>query len=597
MADQAPQHSAYKVSTPKGGPKSRATGESRGPRRSAVFVAHGMGQQIPFQTLDQVALGLRRRDSRWDEKEPERVPGVARTVENEPGKPFQRLELQLVSPSGSAHEVHVYESYWAPLTEGNVSLRDTMRLLVGGGFNGLAKLGTFKRWLFGKYQSFSIPVRTVFYLLVAVAVVAALIVLNTTIGLVAAGRSVLTSHPAWLTNSLLADLTTTFNFVVAWMALFGTSLAAAKALRHFKAPSGVRHLWATLTLLLFVGALFVVIGAGGAVPVLLYGHLKDEGGQEIWKTMLGDAPVDGFNLFFLLIPGLLALGALLALGWTVFRLLRSAVQEVRENRQGRSKTLLVSIAFAAIIAGLVAEGWAFWSYFQGSAHDSAQDSPLAIALRGLSWPILVGASAFIRKFLVQYLGDVAVYVTSNKLDRFYKIRTEIKDVARSALQAVYQRQETDGGRYDQVVIVGHSLGSVIVYDALNALINEDTLNGATLGVVRRTPLLVTFGSPLDKLAFLFALQKNKTDEAREALAASVQPLLENYDFRPKRWVNIYSPWDIIGGRLLFYDLPEENRAQVVRNLSDPDATTLLAAHTEYWEDPLLYETIFRQVTS
>lgn len=473
-----------------------------------------------------------------------------------------------------------------------------MRLLLGGGFNGLANLGTFKRWLFGKYQSFSIPVRTVFYLLVAVAVVAALIVLNTTIGLVAAGRSVLTSQPAWLTNSLFADLTTAFNFVVVWMALFGACLAAAKALRHFKAPSGVRHLWGILTLLFFVSALFVVIGAGGAVPVLLYGHLKDEGGKEIWKTMLGDATVDGFNLFFLLIPGLLALAALLALGWTVFRLLHSALREVRENRQGRSKTLLVSTAFAAIVAGLVAEGWAFWSYFQGSVQDSLQDSPLAIALRGLSWPILVGASAFIRKFLVQYLGDVAVYVTSNKLDRFCKIRQEIKDTVRSALEDVYQHREEDGGGYDQVVVVGHSLGSVIVYDALNRLINEDILNGISLGVVGRTPLLVTFGSPLDKLAFLFALQKNKTDEAREALAASTQPLLlENYDFRPKRWVNIYSPWDIIGGRLLFYDLPEENCAKVVRNWSDPDATTLLAAHTEYWENPLLYDTIFRQVTS
>jgi hypothetical protein len=597
MADQDSPRSAYKVSSPKGSLVHEAV-ESKAPRRSAVFVAHGMGQQIPFQTLDQVALGLRREDKRWKEKEPDRVPGVARTVENEPGKPFQRLELQLQNPLGVAHEVHVYESYWAPLTEGNVTLRDTMRFLLGGGFNGLANLGTFKRWLFGKFQLFSIPVRTVFYLLVAVAVVAALIVLNTTIGLVVAARSVLASHPAWLTDSLFADLTTTFNFVIVWMVLFVACLLIAKVLRRLKIPVALLHLWGLVTALFFVGALFVTIGAGGALPILLYGHIKSQGSAvEIWESLLGASRVMAFNQSFdkmaFRLLAALVLGALL---WSVLRLLISVVREVLEKRRGRLWTLCVTFAFASIVAGLVVEGRAFWFYFQGD--QSA--SPLDIALRGLSWPILVVASALVRTFMVQFIGDVAVYVTSNKLDRFYKVRQEIKDTARNALQAVYQRREVDGGQYDQVVVVGHSLGSVIVYDALNRLINEDMLNDGTLGVVGRTPLLVTFGSPLDKFAFLFALQKNKTDEAREALAASVQPLLEKHDFRPDRWVNIYSPWDIIGGKLAFFDVPGQeypNNSQGVENRLDPRATTLLAAHTEYWENPLLFKTIFQQVTS
>ncbi|MFY9822107.1 MAG: hypothetical protein WAM82_12045 [Thermoanaerobaculia bacterium] len=525
------------------------------------------------------------------------MPGVAQTVENEPGKPFQRLELELEDPRGVTHEVHVYEAYWAPLTEGNVTLRETMGFLLGGGFNGLANSGTFKRWLFGKYQSFAIPVRTVLYLLVTVAVIASLMVLNATIGLAAAARFVLTSQPAWLSNSLFADLTTTFNFVIAWMAVFAASLLIAMVLRRLKVPSAVRHLWGAVAVLFFVSALFVTIGAGGAVPALVYGHLKDKGGDtEIWKALLDGDQVKAFNLGFDRVTfWLLATVVLGALGWSVVRLLLSVLRQIGEERRGRWWTVFVTTAFTAIVAGLVAEGWAFGSYFQRDA----SAGPMAIALRGLSWPILIIASAFIRKLLVQFLGDVAVYVTSNKLDRFFKIRQEIKDTVRSALLAVYERKEADGRGYDQVVVVGHSLGSVIVYDALNGLINEDLLNGGKLDVIGRTPLLLTSGSPLDKLAFLFALQKNETDEAREALAASVQPLLEHYALRPQRWVNIYSPWDIISGKLIFFDLPGQeypDNSQGVENCVDPDATTLLIAHTEYWENPLLFETIFKQVT-
>ena len=88
------------------------------------------------------------------------------------------------------------------------------------------------------------------------------------------------------------------------------------------------------------------------------------------------------------------------------------------------------------------------------------------------------------------------------------------------------------------------------------------------------------------------MQAEDTSEAREALAASVQPLIRDYKYRPKRWINIYSPWDIISGSLNLYDSPSGGGPQRVQNLADPDATTLLAAHTEYWGNPLLFQTIY-----
>ena len=138
-----------------------------------------------------------------------------------------------------------------------------------------------------------------------------------------------------------------------------------------------------------------------------------------------------------------------------------------------------------------------------------------------------------------------------------------------------------------MVVVGHSLGSVVSYDMLNQLLCEDAIDRRagrpTRDVARRTPLFLTFGSPLDKTAFVFAIQHRRTTQAREALAASAQPMLQDYDSRPARWVNIYSPWDIISGELEYYDLPGASDPRRVLNRRDGGATTLLLSHVEYWE--------------
>ena len=76
----------------------------------------------------------------------------------------------------------------------------------------------------------------------------------------------------------------------------------------------------------------------------------------------------------------------------------------------------------------------------------------------------------------------------------------------------------------------------------------------------------------------------------------MQPLIQDYCFRPKCWINIYSPWDIISGSLDFYDPPESNDPKRVRNKKDLDATTLLAAHVEYWGNPLLFETLYQALS-
>ena len=200
---------------------------------------------------------------------------------------------------------------------------------------------------------------------------------------------------------------------------------------------------------------------------------------------------------------------------------------------------------------------------------------------------------------MQYLGDVVVYVESHTVDRFAALRAQIRECVADRARAIYAA--TGKEAYDKVVVVGHSLGSVVSFDVLNQLLCEDASDqqAGRLGrnVAGRTPLYLTFGSPLDKTSFIFAIQHRRTTQAREALAASSQPMLQDYAWRPERWVNIYSPWDIISGALEYFDLPGASDRRQVINRKDEDATTLLVSHVEYWENALLPRVLSEALTA
>jgi hypothetical protein len=206
----------------------------------------------------------------------------------------------------------------------------------------------------------------------------------------------------------------------------------------------------------------------------------------------------------------------------------------------------------------------------------------------LLWVPLMYISWKVRALLVQYVGDVAAYVSSYKLDRFYDIRSEVKKVVTDGLKAVYDQRNQENKEtflYDRVGLMGHSLGSVVVYDALNALINHDQMNGQSLRVLKRTKVLVTFGSPLDKTAFIF---RRVIKPVREKMAESVQPLIADYANRTFKWFNVYSKRDIIAGSLEFYDLPNTEEPGRVFNIEGDDALIPVLAHIEYWENKEIF---------
>lgn len=568
--------------------------------RLAVFVTHGMGQQVPFATLDDLVTALRK------------VPVFAKTSPRAEvvllgDQSLQRIALHLDELN---RDVHFYEGYWAPITEGVVTLRDVVRFLFGAGLNGIRNSeSTFHRWAFGSLMGFDIPVRTWVYLIVAVMTVCALVSMNAVVAVVTAARAAL-GTPAWLGDPLLVDLTATLNLFLVMAVGFGLTLLASRLAHRARAGPTVGRILGVVSILAFVLTIATANLAGLALPslLLIYVHgaasaAAAEGARApFWDHLLGPGRADdlngviGWSLLLVVVVAVIV-GLIRPWLWIFFRAIRQQLgswARTAGRQQQPGSSLLVLATLSLLVVLLLLEAVELVRF----ARVSTETYHRGIRLF-LTWPALLAVSAVVRFFLVQYVGDVAAYVSAHTVDRFAEVRQRIKDAVGARARAVYAA--AGDAAYDGVILVGHSLGSVVTYDVLNRLINEDELhrpvNGPVYEVARRTRLLLTFGSPLDKTAFLFATQTRRMSVAREALATTTQPLIQDYAFRTMRWVNIYSPWDIISGALNYYDAPDTPVPPGIDNKADPDATTLLAAHTEYWGNRLLRRTLAAALTS
>jgi hypothetical protein len=562
--------------------------------RLAVFVTHGMGQQVPFSTVSDLVAELQK-----DQPFSAIIPVTQMVLLDD--QRLQRISLRL---EAKGREIHFYEGYWAPLTAGVVTLRDVMRFLLQAGINGLRNSeGVFRRWAFGGFQVYEIPVRTWVYLAVAVATIAALVSMNTVITVVTLARATLGQRPEWLTDRLFEDLTITLDIFLLAAVAFGASLLTAGMARRLGRAHLLRVITGVLSVLTFVVAIFAAIVAGVILPALLvvHGRAASLAGPppSFWGYLLGRTWAGTLSaVSTTVLEGFFLLLALWIIGrpWPlIYRTFRGQLvarwKETESDQQQPIASVLVLLLFGLLLALVITAAYKAWRFSQtvtGGAHWSIELL--------LTWFALIGVSAVVRHFLVQYVGDVAVYVSAHTIDRFAEVRQKIRDSVYAGARAIYGA--AGDVAYDGVILVGHSLGSVVSYDVLNRLINEEQLRSpAPSDVVRRTRLLLTFGSPLDKTAYIFSTQTGQINPIREALAASMQPLIQDYRFRGMPWINIYSPWDIISGALKYYDKRGTPSPPAIQNLLDPEATTLLAAHTEYWHNSLLRKILAQALTT
>jgi hypothetical protein len=86
---------------------------------------------------------------------------------------------------------------------------------------------------------------------------------------------------------------------------------------------------------------------------------------------------------------------------------------------------------------------------------------------------LLGVRLLGVRLLVGYIGDIAIYTTMDQKSRHYEIRQRILKESQALLEAILAEAPEDA----QVIVAGHSLGSVIAYDTLNRLNIKANLPG------------------------------------------------------------------------------------------------------------------------
>jgi hypothetical protein len=237
----------------------------------------------------------------------------------------------------------------------------------------------------------------------------------------------------------------------------------------------------------------------------------------------------------------------------------------------------------------------------------------------LLWTVAIGFAVWFRSILTAYAGSLVAYLSPYKDSKFDELRGQIQQVGQQVATLVYEGHKLPSQwipKYEKVIILGHSPGSVIAYDTLNALMNAEAARnspGTPNTVMSRTREFITFGSPLDKTAFLFRVQLkvgagqlDSEGELRETMVSAAQPLIADYrqfrfdptvlDHGP-HWINISSPMDIISGKLDYYDDPGvgPREPQHVQNLIDRQAWIPIAAHNQYWTKKLLRKILYTEV--
>jgi hypothetical protein len=147
--------------------------------------------------------------------------------------------------------------------------------------------------------------------------------------------------------------------------------------------------------------------------------------------------------------------------------------------------------------------------------------------------------------LINIISEVTIYNTNDEKSRFYPIRCEIQDGAVAAVKNLVERERDGEMAYPRVLIAGHSLGSQVSFDALNRislLMNKGQINNYDVNgiyqkdgpykgrnITEQLHGLVTFGSPLDKIAFFLRMNVPPEQYLRDQM-------VNNYHgFKQQNW--------------------------------------------------------------
>lgn len=165
--------------------------------------------------------------------------------------------------------------------------------------------------------------------------------------------------------------------------------------------------------------------------------------------------------------------------------------------------------------------------------------------RKTAWLLYTLADLF--PFLISLLPDPAVKSTIGETARYFQNRDGIGDRVRELVKAPLRKWLAAG---EHVLLIGHSMGSIIAYDSLWELTHEEQLPG-------KLDLFLTLGSPL---GMRFVQARLLGQDRRGA---------ERYPGNIRRWINIAAQGDLTAlDNTLRDDFAPMPRLGLIESLTD-----------------------------
>jgi hypothetical protein len=546
-------------------------------KRIAFLVIHGIGQQRPYETLDQFGRGLLESFA-GDENAPtwkiypqlevckdprhEQQSWVRASYRIAPDTPIG-FQSDMHTPRDTIEDISLIEYYWAPITQDKITYTGSLLFLIraglqpflymGANINAIGKTDPGRLW---KVIGREFIRQACLFLPLILFLAATLAWLDTAKPLSAIKDFRNPSLPVILTAVLI---------FIRYLYMYTIGKALFQSL-HAKSGWQKKSIWRLLMLFAFLANLF------------------------LWPFLL--SPVLGYIAYF---------GSNLprSMPWISLHLSHwsSGLSTVAANTAFPADWMLRLNALLFL------------------------DPRFSAYLPIILWLIL---AAFVRFILISYVGDVAVYVNASELAKNFVARSEILDECTATLTGILKAKlrpadPLSSPAFDQVYVAAHSLGSVIAYDTINTLLDRARTACSDPAQIQAADLdrlqgMVTFGSPLNKIFYFFREQI----DPRQVLRSQTLDLLHSFrvlsnlkqsggawQFQPItnddwneadryldhnfRWINAYSIEDPVSGRLIFYDLQDElNQEQY--NLYPP-----VIAHLSYWKDPNFYTFVRRRL--
>ncbi|MFW8628467.1 hypothetical protein [Deinococcus sp. ME38] len=197
----------------------------------------------------------------------------------------------------------------------------------------------------------------------------------------------------------------------------------------------------------------------------------------------------------------------------------------------------------------------------------------------------------IRPFFSKYMGDVVQWATYQETDEGFKVRKAILDTSSDVFRYVLRipgadSQKNSGLPYHRVIVMAHSLGSVIAHDTLLTLKRDHPAN------LEKISDFITYGSPIDKFAYFFEALQGQSPRYVKTIHQLRGELFKGRT-KPLIWQNFYEEGDPIGGTIHTtgpsWAAPDIPLTSEIRNIYTANANVALVApnHTGYIQNKLV----------